>query len=116
MLSSRRRCSDYSTRAIEAVAHQLHNRKGAKRLAAALNQLREPTPPTRSALEDAFLDLCARHAIQRPLINRRVGRFEVDFLWSAQRVIAETDGYVYQGARSSFEVDRWRDLELEAAG
>ena len=49
-------------------------------------------------------------------MNRRVGHLEVDFLWSQNKVIVETDGYRYHRGRSAFEDDRRRDLELRDTG
>lgn len=72
--------------------------------------------PTRSALERAMLRLVADAGLPGPLVNARVGRFEVDFLWRDERVIVETDGWVAHRHRGAFEGDRARDAELQAAG
>jgi very-short-patch-repair endonuclease len=40
----------------------------------------------------------------------------VDFLWSAERFVVETDGYAFHSDRAAFERDRERDLDLLAAG
>ena len=71
---------------------------------------------TRSELEERFLDLCAASAIERPRVNTRVGRFEVDFLWPEQRLVVEVDGHASHGTRAAFERDRARDADLTAAG
>jgi very-short-patch-repair endonuclease len=42
----------------------------------------------------------------------RVGPYEVDFLWQAERVIVETDGYRYHRGSQAFEDDHDRDLIL----
>jgi hypothetical protein len=55
--------------------------------------LEPETVPTRSELEDRFLQLCRRHRLARPEVNVRVGLYEVDFLWREQRLIVEADGY-----------------------
>ena len=41
---------------------------------------------------------------------------EVDFLWREHRLIVEVDGYAFHSSRRSFERDRRRDRELQAAG
>ena len=41
---------------------------------------------------------------------------EVDFLWTAEALIAETDGAAAHLTRSAFERDRRRDAELLIAG
>ena len=71
-------------------------------------------PFTRSVLEDAFLDLCDRYAIPRPLVNSIQEGIEVDFCWPAQRLIVETDGHEHHGTRAGFERDRARDALLTA--
>jgi very-short-patch-repair endonuclease len=70
------------------------------------------TDHTRSEAEAAFLRLCRRHGIPHPEVNVRVGRFTVDFLWRAERLVVEVDGYRTHRGRQAFEDDRARDLEL----
>lgn len=41
---------------------------------------------------------------------------EVDFVWPAERLIVETDGWQTDGTRSAFEADRSRDAGLVARG
>ena len=70
--------------------------------------------PTRSALEDRFLELVTRHNLPRPEVNQRVAGYEVDMLWREARLIVELDGRRYHDTR--FEQDRERDAELIVAG
>ena len=70
-------------------------------------------PFTRSELEDAFLELCARHGIPRPLVNSVQAGVEVDFCWPDHRLIVETDGRHHQ-TRAAFERDRARDARPTA--
>ncbi len=72
--------------------------------------------PTRSELEHLFLRLCEEHHVPRPEVNVRVGPFEVDFLWRAQRLIVETNGYRYHRGSQAFEDDHARDLDLHTLG
>ena len=72
--------------------------------------------PTRSELEDLFLDLCRRQRFPAPEINVRVAGREVDFLWREHRLVAETDGYRYHRGSTAFEDDHDRDLDLRDAG
>jgi very-short-patch-repair endonuclease len=51
-----------------------------------------------------------------PVVNVRIGPYVVDFAWSAERLIVETDGYRYHRGRAAFEEDRERDLALRALG
>ena len=69
---------------------------GAKRLREAAC---DDIPFTRSELEDAFLELCARHGIPRPLVNSVQDGVEVDFCWPEHRLIVETDGTPSPNAR-----------------
>ena len=43
-------------------------------------------------------------------------RIEVDFLWTEQRLVVETDGAASHGTMAAFRRDRWRDQLLVAAG
>ena len=71
---------------------------------------------TRSELEHLFLRLCERNGLPTPEVNVRIGRRVVDFLWSEQRLIVETDGYRYHCGSHAFEDDHDRDLDLRARG
>jgi very-short-patch-repair endonuclease len=71
---------------------------------------------TRSELEARLLRICRRHRLPRPLVNARVGPFAVDFLWRAQRLIVEVDGWESHRTRSAFEGDRARDARLKVLG
>ena len=71
---------------------------------------------TRSKLEELMLRLCRRHHLPLPEVNVRVGSYEVDFLWRAGHLIAETDGFRHHGHRAAFEADRERDASLQTLG
>lgn len=71
---------------------------------------------TRSELEYMFLRLCRRHRLPAPEVNVRVGPFTVDFLWRAQRLVVETDGYRHHRGAIAFEQDHARELELARRG
>jgi very-short-patch-repair endonuclease len=71
---------------------------------------------TRSELEARLLRICRRHRLPKPMVNARVGRFIVDFLWSRQRLIVEVDGWESHRTRSAFESDRARDARLKVFG
>jgi very-short-patch-repair endonuclease/predicted transcriptional regulator of viral defense system len=89
----------------------LPTRKGVTKLRALLDP---NDAPTRSALEDRFLELVTRHGLARPEVNQRVAGYEVDMLWREARLIVELDGRRYH--RTRFEEDRERDAELIANG
>ncbi len=71
---------------------------------------------TGSELEHRFLRLCRRARLPEPEVNVRVGPYLVDFVWRAQRLIVETDGYRYHRGSIAFEEDRARDNHLVELG
>jgi very-short-patch-repair endonuclease len=70
----------------------------------------------RSDLEEDFLALWVRHRLPLPETNVKVGRREVDFLWRRQRLVVETDSFLYHRGSVAFEEDRARDLDLRQRG
>jgi very-short-patch-repair endonuclease len=71
---------------------------------------------TRSDVERAFLRICRTAGFPAPLVNVKVGRRLVDFLWPAERLAVETDSYKYHRGSIAFEDDHARDLDLRARG
>jgi very-short-patch-repair endonuclease len=103
----------------------LHRVLSAKEFAAALREAeyrRLPTGErfrpdgTRSELERSLLSLCRRFRLPQPEVNAYVDRFLVDFLWRADRLVVEVDGWAAHGTRSAFESDRARDARLKSLG
>ncbi|MGH2969532.1 MAG: DUF559 domain-containing protein [Solirubrobacteraceae bacterium] len=101
---------------LDATPVVIPGRRGAGRLAAALDDLRPLPSMTRSELEDRFLALCRRARVPRPLVNTTIEGMEVDFCWPAARVIAETDGWAAHGTRAAFGRDRRRSVTLSMLG
>jgi very-short-patch-repair endonuclease len=75
-----------------------------------------PSDPTRSAFERKMLALCRSHGLPKPEVNARVGPFLVDFVWRAERLIVEADGFEHHRERAAFEADRARDARLKLMG
>jgi very-short-patch-repair endonuclease len=73
-------------------------------------------PHTRSELEAAFVDLCARYSLPRPIMNEKLHGYEVDAQWPGHPVAVELDSWRHHGTRAAFERDRTRDAELHARG
>jgi very-short-patch-repair endonuclease len=71
---------------------------------------------TRSELERQMLRLSRRHRLPQPEVNTRIGPYEVDFVWRAQRVVVETDSWRHHADRAAFERDRARDAHLQSLG
>jgi very-short-patch-repair endonuclease len=76
----------------------------------------EPAAFTRSAAEEALLSLIRLADLPAPKVNTRLQRYEVDFLWPAQRVIVEVDGLAFHSSARALVADRRRDADLVAAG
>ena len=72
----------------------------------------------RSDLEEDVYALLDRHRPRLPLpeTNVKLGRWEVDFLWRRQRLVVETDSFLYHRGSISFEDDYARDLDLRSQG
>jgi very-short-patch-repair endonuclease len=75
-----------------------------------------PTGPTRSEFEDAFAAFTDAHGLPRPEFNTRVAGYEVDALFTAQKVIVELDGWGYHRSKEAFERDRERDATTLVVG
>lgn len=71
---------------------------------------------TRSEAEKRFLALVAQAGLPEPLINSMVEGLEVDFLWPAERLIVEVDGYAFHSTTSRVDNDHRRDTVLTTAG
>jgi hypothetical protein len=113
----------FDLRALEATMSRAGRRPGLSLLHALLTQPHFAQETTRSELENRFLELCARANLPTPRVNAWVALdgsdgagHEVDFLWSDQRLIVETDGHRAHGTRLAFERDRRRDQDLLLAG
>jgi very-short-patch-repair endonuclease len=94
----------------------LRGRRGAGMLADVLAEHMGGTTRTRSDFEELLFALCESHGLPRPLVNKIVAGYEVDFVWPRARLIVETDGWSAHGRRSAFERDRVRDAALQVAG
>ncbi len=90
-------------------------RKGTHTIHSLLARFSE-VPPTRSELERLFLDLTETLPIDPPIVNGRIGDYEVDFHWPKDRVIVEFDGRETHDTPYGWERDHERDLELELNG
>jgi very-short-patch-repair endonuclease len=71
---------------------------------------------TRSELERALAALVRAHGLPAPELNARVGGFEVDALWRAERLAVECDGWEFHRDRRSFQRDRDKANALQLHG
>jgi very-short-patch-repair endonuclease len=54
--------------------------------------------------------------LPEPIFNQHAHGYEIDVLWPEHRVAVEVDGYEFHGGRGSFEFDRRKSADLQAAG
>lgn len=109
----------FDGRALADVLERANGRRGTGRLRRAASEATEPAL-TASELEQRFLALCGQADIPYPAVNAWVVAnaepLQVDFLWRAERLVVETDGYAFHASRQAFERDRRRDQLLKLAG
>jgi hypothetical protein len=95
-------------------------RPGTTRMRAILDDRGTGHVATESALEDLFLSVVAASGLPLPSRQRALGGDHfigrVDFLYEAERVAIECDSRRHHFGKVDAERDRWRDLELSAAG
>jgi very-short-patch-repair endonuclease len=94
--------------------------RGSKAIRACLANRAETPGRTRSWLEERFLPFLREHGLPLPQLNAWLevgGRwYQVDCLWTRQRVVVELDGFAAHGTRIAFREDRARDRRLRVAG
>ena len=71
---------------------------------------------SREEAERRMLALIRAAALPSPHRNARIGRWEVDCFWEAQRLVVEIDGYAVHSGRTAFERDRRKQAELQDLG
>lgn len=74
------------------------------------------TEPTRSEMERLFLSILRGHHLPPPEVNAKLGPYEPDCLWRAEKLVAVLDSWAWHRSRASFESDRARDRELTLRG
>lgn len=99
---------------VRAMAERQQGRRGVGHLRAVLD-LGDPRR-TRSEAEERFLGLIRRSDIPCPAVNTRIGDYEIDFFWPAERLAVEVDGFTFHTSPRAFEKDRRRDAELATLG
>ena len=103
--------------ALDALARVHARHRGATRLRKLLDSYEAGTARTRSDLEVAFLELCERHGLPRPLVNHELATgLTADFVFAHERVAVEADSWQWHRGRAAFERDRERDAILATKG
>lgn len=83
----------------------------------ALQRIWDPTRGRiRSVLEGEFKLLCAEEVLPPPMMNQRVGGYEVDALWEKAKLIVELDGRQFHGDAVSLAVDSEKTRHLRGLG
>lgn len=90
-------------------------KRGARRLRSVLDLPGGPQR-TRSPGERAMLRLLRERGIEGFETNARIHGYEVDFLWRAQCLAVEVDGWDAHSSRKAFEDDRLKAAHLHAHG
>jgi very-short-patch-repair endonuclease len=70
----------------------------------------------RSEAEHRLLSLVRDAGLPPPRVNAIVTGLEVDFLWAAERLVVEVDGWAFHASRGAVERDHLRDEVLGGAG
>ena len=63
-----------------------------------------------------MFELVRAARLPAPEVNVRIHGYQVDFLWRAQRLVLEIDGYRFHSTRAAFERGRAKGAKLAAAG
>ena len=71
---------------------------------------------TDSELERLFIPIARRAGLPKPLTQRHVRGFRVDFYWPGLGLVVETDGLRYHRTPAQQARDRLRDQTLMAVG
>jgi hypothetical protein len=110
----------FDLRAVEGVLSRAAGRRCAGVLRDVLARYDGPAL-TEKELEERFFALCLAAGLPKPGVNVWITldggvAYKADFLWRAERLIVETDGWGSHGTRRAFENDRRRDRRLIVAG
>jgi hypothetical protein len=105
--------------AMAELLERSRGRRGVRSLRAVLGtELGTGIP--RSVLERRFLALCRRVGLPSPSVNEWIAiegeEMQFDFVWHAQRVVVEVDGWDTHRTKRAFREDRRRDRLLRLAG
>jgi predicted transcriptional regulator of viral defense system len=110
----------FDLRAVREVLARAAGRRGVPVLEQVLAEYDGPTL-TEEELEERFFMLCREAGVPKPSVNVWMTlddgvAYKADFMWRAERLIVETDGWGSHGTRQAFEHDRRRDRLLTLAG
>lgn len=105
---------------VQELLGRVGRHQGAGRLRAAIGNKEIGSDRTKSALERRFLSLLRKAGLPYPAINEWMPidgeEMQCDFVWHAQRVVVEVDGWKTHRTQEAYENDRRRDRLLRLAG
>jgi Protein of unknown function (DUF559) len=107
---------DFSWPRLGRIINRRRGCKGVGKLRRVALEVDPEALETKSPPEIDFLALWREVDHLAPSVNVLVEGHLVDFLWSEQKVVVETDSWSYHGDPLAFEKDHQRDVELTAAG
>lgn len=116
MLVQSSKRDDFSWARFSRITSRRRGCKGVGKLRRVAQEVSPEALETRSVSEVDFLALWRDVSSLVPAVNVLVEGRLVDFLWSEQKVIVETDSWSHHGDRPTFEDDHQRDVDLVAAG
>jgi very-short-patch-repair endonuclease len=106
--------------AVEELLTRRAGQPGARRLRAVIDPRELGGGIARNDFERRFLALVRRARLPRPSVNEWMAiageEMQCDFVWHAQRVVVEVDGWDTHRTRHAFEEDRRRDRVLRLNG
>ncbi|MEA2294811.1 MAG: hypothetical protein QOE86_2450 [Solirubrobacteraceae bacterium] len=82
----------------------------------ALHDLLEQLSPASSPLDDAFIRLVRRFRLPEPKGQKDLFGHPVDYVWEAERVAVELDGYDAHVSLDAFQRDRSQSNRMQLAG
>ena len=100
---------------LRALLARYPGRPGTRALRDLLDRAERPAF-TRSEAEERLLHLIRRAELPPPEVNVQLDGIEVDFLWRAQGLVVEVDGFEFHSTRADHQRDHRRDSELLATG
>jgi hypothetical protein len=105
---------------LEDLLARHRGRRGVRRLRRVLERGASGEGVPRNVLERRFLALCKRAGFSRPSVNEWLAipgeEMQCDFVWHAERVVVEVDGFGSHRTHRAFQEDRRRDRLLRLAG
>jgi hypothetical protein len=105
----------FDRREVERLIARHPRHRGARPLLTLLRSWSDPER-TRSDLEIAFVDLCARHGLPQPLMNGTLLGYEIDAQFPGDGIAVELDGARYHENPLQREDDYAKRAVVEAAG